>query len=62
MLSNFGHPNLPHLANALQFEANLIPAALFMNISSWVATAAGAGLLAIVVLDIYRTILHSRAH
>jgi hypothetical protein len=32
-----------------------------MNASSWVATAAGAGLLVIVAMDIYRTILHSRA-
>jgi hypothetical protein len=31
-----------------------------MNAAAWVVTAAGAGLLGLVALDIYRTILHSR--
>ena len=31
-----------------------------MNAVAWAVTAAGAGLLGLVALDIYRTILHSR--
>jgi hypothetical protein len=31
-----------------------------MNAAAWASTAAGAGLLGLVALDIYRTILHSR--
>jgi len=31
-----------------------------MNAAAWVVTAAGSGLLGLVALDIYRTILHSR--
>ena len=31
-----------------------------MNAAAWVVTAAGVGLLGLVALDIYRTILHSR--
>ena len=31
-----------------------------MNAAAWVVTAAGAGLLGLVAVDIYRTILHSR--
>ncbi|HXM03441.1 MAG TPA: potassium channel family protein [Chthoniobacterales bacterium] len=33
-----------------------------MNATAWVVTAAGAGLLGLVAVDIYRTILHSRGH
>jgi hypothetical protein len=32
-----------------------------MNAAAWVVTAAGVGLFGLVALDIYRTILHSRA-
>jgi hypothetical protein len=32
-----------------------------MNAAAWAVTAAGAGLLGLVALDIYRTILHSRS-
>jgi hypothetical protein len=31
-----------------------------MNAAAWAITTAGAGLLGLVALDIYRTILHSR--
>jgi hypothetical protein len=31
-----------------------------MNAAAWAVTTAGAGLLGLVALDIYRTILHSR--
>ena len=31
-----------------------------MNAAAWAVTATGAGLLGLVALDIYRTILHSR--
>jgi len=31
-----------------------------MNATVWIVTAAGAGLLGLVALDIYRNILHSR--